>query len=166
MLAQIKQIISEMRMKLSGSAWVIAALMVIYPTLTGFAQASLRLCSQRYDVLNVALGQPEETSADHDRFTARSWWRVALGQCALLLRDSLQERYFYLFAMDVFGKEALSGGVPLCVEPRRFEMRTQAECLLQGHNYLGFFKVGTPMIKGPDCLLLPPPGVLKGEAGS
>lgn len=130
-------------MDMSGSIWTIAALAVILPALTGAAQASLRLCNQSYDVLNVALGQPDKDSADHDRFTTRGWWRVAPGQCALLLRESLQARYFYLFATDVFGKEAFSGGVPLCVGPHRFEIRTQDECLLRGHIDARFVEVDT-----------------------
>lgn len=130
-------------MRFPQAIWMFLAIIVAWGLWPGAVQARLRLCNQSYDVLNVALAQPHAGSDDHDRFATRGWWRVAPGQCATLLRDRLQARYFYLFAMDVFGKEALSGAIPLCVGPRRFVIERQGDCLLRGHLDARFIEVDT-----------------------
>lgn len=107
------------------------------------AEASFKLCNQSFDVLNIAIGQPAQESAVRDQFTTRGWWRVAPNQCATLVRESLQSRYFYLFATDVFGKEVLSGSIPLCVAPRRFVIDNQGECLVRGYLDARFIEVDT-----------------------
>ncbi len=111
--------------------------------LAGPAAAELRLCNQSYDVLNIALAQPSADRREQDGFVTRGWWRVAPNQCATLLREKLQSRYFYLFAADVFGKEALAGSIPLCVAPRRFTIETQGDCLLRGYLDARFIEVDT-----------------------
>ncbi|MDO5622828.1 MAG: DUF1036 domain-containing protein [Paracoccus sp. (in: a-proteobacteria)] len=102
------------------------------------AMAGLRMCNQSYDVLNVALAAPQD-----DQFVTRGWWRVAPNQCANLLRDPLQSRYYYLFATDVFGNEVLSGAVPMCVATRRFQIDQQQDCLLRGFLDARFIEVDT-----------------------
>lgn len=107
------------------------------------AWADFRLCNQSYDVLNIAIAQPSGVEGPDDGFTTRGWWRVAPGQCATLLRGTLKSRYFYVFAADIFGKEALSGSIPLCVAPRRFVIETQGNCLLRGYLDARFIEVDT-----------------------
>ncbi|RNF34545.1 DUF1036 domain-containing protein [Paracoccus methylarcula] len=102
------------------------------------ARAEMRLCNQSYDVLNVAIGAP-----DGEDFVTRGWWRVAPNQCAVLRREPLQSRYYYIFATDVFGKEVLSGAIPMCVAPRRFEITGQRDCLLRGFLDARFIEVDT-----------------------
>ncbi|MDO5622781.1 MAG: DUF1036 domain-containing protein [Paracoccus sp. (in: a-proteobacteria)] len=104
----------------------------------GAAHATLRLCNQSFDVLNVALAEPEEQG-----FRSRGWWRVAPSQCATLERMPLRSRFFYVFAADVFGKEVLSGAIPMCVAPRRFETSDQEDCLLRGYLDARFLEVDT-----------------------
>lgn len=100
--------------------------------------AGLRLCNQSYDVLNVAVAVPQG-----DHFLTRGWWRVAPNQCANLLREALQSRYYYLFAADVFGNEVMSGAVPMCVAPRRFQIDRQQDCLMRGFLDARFFEIDT-----------------------
>lgn len=107
------------------------------------AEASFKLCNQSFDVLNIAIGQPGRDSEARDQFVTRGWWRVAPNQCATLVRDTLQSRYFYLFATDVFGKEVLSGSIPLCVAPSRFVIDNQGECLVRGYLDARFIEVDT-----------------------
>lgn len=102
------------------------------------AQAGLRLCNQSFDVLNVAMAAPQD-----DHFVTRGWWRIAPNQCANLLRGSLQSRYYYVFAADIFGNEVLSGAVPMCVAPRRFQIDQQEDCLLRGFLDARFIEVDT-----------------------
>ena len=107
-------------------------------TLPGAAKAGLRLCNQSYDVLNVAIGVPQSQQT-----ITRGWWRVAPNQCANLVRDRLQSRLYYVFAADVFGNEVLSGSIPFCVAPRRFEIDSQQDCLLRGFLDARFIEVDT-----------------------
>ena len=102
------------------------------------ARAEFRLCNQSFDVLNVALGQPQD-----DDFRTEGWWRVAPNQCATLIRGPLPARYLYVFATDVFGKAALTGAVPMCVAPQRFRIEGNADCLLRGHLDARFVEVDT-----------------------
>lgn len=120
------------------AAAILAALGAAAP-----AHAALRLCNQSYDVLNIALGQPARDATDSDGFVTRGWWRVAPNQCATLLRDRLKSRYFYVFATDVFGKEALSGSIPLCVAPNRFTIDRQGDCLVRGYLDARFIEIDT-----------------------
>lgn len=111
------------------------------------ALAAFKLCNQSYDVLNIAIAQPAAErsggGALPEDFVTRGWWRVAPNQCATLLRDRLQSRYFYVFATDVFGKEALAGAIPLCVAPRRFAIDRQGDCLVRGFLEARFLEVDT-----------------------
>ncbi|MCQ0969165.1 DUF1036 domain-containing protein (plasmid) [Paracoccus sp. TK19116] len=106
------------------------------------ARAEFRLCNQSFDVLNIALGQPHD-----DDFRSEGWWRVAPNQCATLIRGDLPARYLYVFATDVFGKEALSGSVPLCVAPKRFRIEGNANCLLRGYLDARFVEIDTGTAK-------------------
>lgn len=101
-------------------------------------RAELRLCNQSFDVLNIALAQP-----DGDGFRSRGWWRVAPNQCATLLREPLRAQSYYVFATDVFGKDVLAGSAPMCVAPRRFETLDQSDCLLRGFLDARFLEVDT-----------------------
>lgn len=105
----------------------------------GAVRAELQLCNQSFEVLNVALAVP----GDGQDFTTRGWWRVAPNQCATLWREILQSRYYYIFAADVFGNEVLSGSIPMCVAPRRFEIAGQQDCLLRGYLDARFAEVDT-----------------------
>ena len=122
------------------------------------AKAAFKLCNQSFDVLNIAIGQPARDSTARDQFVTRGWWRVAPNQCATLIRDKLQSRYFYLFAADVFGKEVLSGSVPLCVAPRRFVIDNQGECLVRGYLDARFIEVDTEEQNDWTVFVSPRPG--------
>ncbi|AGT11478.1 hypothetical protein JCM7686_pAMI6p148 (plasmid) [Paracoccus aminophilus JCM 7686] len=107
------------------------------------ALAAFKLCNQSYDVLNIAIAQPGPEQAAADDFVTRGWWRVAPNQCATLVREPLKTRFLYVFATDVFGKEALSGAIPLCVGTRRFVIERQGDCLLRGFLDARFLEVDT-----------------------
>jgi uncharacterized membrane protein len=102
------------------------------------AQAEFAVCNQSFDVVNVAVGQFEDQA-----FVTRGWWTVGPNQCANVLRDALSARYVYVFAQDVFGKAILSGTKPLCVEPRRFEIAGETDCVQRGFLEVPFIEVDT-----------------------
>ncbi len=124
----------------------------------GPASAAFKLCNQSYDVLNVAIAQPGTDQPGPEGFSTRGWWRVAPNQCATLVRETLKSRYFYLFAVDVFGKEVLSGVVPLCVAPKRFEILRQGDCLLRGHVDARFLEIDTEEQDDWTVFVSPRPG--------
>ncbi|QFQ88762.1 DUF1036 domain-containing protein [Paracoccus kondratievae] len=130
-------------MALLNRRWISLVLHVLAATLLLVAggtavQAGLRLCNQSFDVLNVALAQPSGQG-----FATRGWWRVAPNQCAMLEREALRSRYYYVFAADVFGNEVLVGSIPMCVAPRRFQIEGQQDCLLRGYLDARFAEVDT-----------------------
>ena len=128
------------------------------------AVAAFKLCNQSYDVLNIAIGQANPAQRDstpdqgQEAFVTRGWWRVAPNQCATLTRESLKSRYFYVFAADVFGKEALSGTVTLCLAPRRFVIDRQGDCLLRGYLEARFLEVDTQEQSDWTVFVSPRPG--------
>lgn len=126
----------NLALNFSAAAALAASAAVALP---GAARAELQLCNQSFEVLNVALAAPDQG----DGVTTRGWWRVAPNQCATLWREVLQSRYYYVFATDVFGNEVLSGSIPMCVAPRRFEIAGQQDCLLRGYLNARFAEVDT-----------------------
>ena len=104
----------------------------------GAAQASLSLCNQSFDVLNIALAE-----ADGAEFVTRGWWRVAPNQCATLRHEPLQARYYYIFAADVFGNEALPGSTPMCIATGKFVIEGQQDCLIRGYLDARYYEVDT-----------------------
>lgn len=100
------------------------------------AEATLSLCNQSFDVLNIAIAEP-----GGDDYVTRGWWRVAPNQCATLLRDPLEEKEYFVFAADVFGNEALPGVTPMCVGTREFKIESQQDCLIRGFLDARFYEV-------------------------
>lgn len=105
---------------------------------TAPAWAQFAVCNQSFDVVNVAVGQQYRGA-----FRTRGWWKIGPNQCANVIRETLDTRYIYVFAKDVFGKEILSGAVPMCVAPDRFVIDGETDCLLRGHLDAPFIEVDT-----------------------
>lgn len=102
------------------------------------ALAGLTICNQTLEMANVAVGRPES-----GQFQTRGWWKIGPNQCAEVIRERLDARFVYVFAMDVFGKELLHGSVPLCIGTARFTIRGQEDCALRGHVAARFIEVDT-----------------------
>lgn len=116
------------------------------------ALAEFAVCNQSFDVVNVAVGQYEETE-----FVTRGWWTVGPNQCANVIREELQARYIYVFAQDVFGKEILQGSTSMCIAPKRFVIRGETACLLRGYLDAMFLEVDTLETERWTLFLAPPP---------
>ncbi|MDO5641736.1 MAG: DUF1036 domain-containing protein [Paracoccus sp. (in: a-proteobacteria)] len=112
------------------------SLPLVLGLLPGGARASLSLCNQSYDVLNIAIAMPGPQD-----YTTRGWWRVAPNQCAMLLRERLEAREYFIFAADVFGNEVLPGVTPMCVGTREFRIDSQQDCLLRGYLDARFYEI-------------------------
>ena len=119
----------------SASRRLALAALLFYPSVL---QAQFAVCNQTLTVLNIAIGRHV-----YEDFETSGWWTVGPNQCANVIRTQLANRYIYVFAQDVFGKVALSGPVPMCVGPGRFEITGESDCLLRGYVDAGFHEVDT-----------------------
>ena len=117
----------------------------------GVAAAQFSVCNQTFDVVNVAIGQ-----FDRDAFETSGWWTVGPNQCANVIDEVLTARYIYAFAQDVFGRVILSGSVPMCVAPARFEIRGESDCLVRGYIEARFHEVDTLRTERWTLFLYPP----------
>lgn len=116
------------------------------------AQAEFAVCNQSFDVVNVAVGQFEETD-----FVTRGWWTIGPNQCANVIRDALTSRYIYVFAQDVFGKEILQGATPMCIAPKGFTIQGETSCLVRGYLDANFLEVDTQQTERWTLFLTAPP---------
>ena len=119
----------------------------------GVAAAEFKICNQTFDVVNVAIGQ-----YDRDDFETSGWWTIGPNQCADVITTTLRNRYVYVFAQDVFGKSVLTGSVPMCVKPDRFEIRGETDCLIRGYIEARFHEVDTLKSERWTLFLNSPPG--------
>lgn len=118
----------------------------------GPAKAVFAICNQSFDVVNVAIGLFEE-----DAFVTRGWWTIGPNQCANAIRESLDARYIYVFAQDVFGNAILNGATPMCIGTDRFEIFGETECLVRGYLPADFIEVDTQRTERWTLFLAPQP---------
>ncbi|MCY0095173.1 DUF1036 domain-containing protein [Hoeflea ulvae] len=115
-----------------------AALLVLLLAATHPSRAELVVCNQSLDVLNVSLGY-EETG----EFQTEGWWSIGANRCSEIIRQPLQNRYYYLYAEDVFAQPVLAGDVSACVDVAKFFIRGTEECWVRGHRNANFLEVDT-----------------------
>jgi len=114
----------------------LVALMLV--TLGAPAQSEFILCNDSFDMLNVALARDPGSG-----FVSEGWWTVAPGRCAALLRGTIDSRYIYLHAIDVFSQPVLEGDVTFCVGEEGFRIAGEQDCWLRGHIAAGFVEIDT-----------------------
>lgn len=106
------------------------------------AAAQFAVCNQSYDVVNVAIGQQVE-----DTFETQGWWTIGTNQCANVIREELQNRFLYVYAMDVFGQPLLPGSTPMCIDtpfpPPRGAITGITDCWVEGYRQALFYEVDT-----------------------
>jgi uncharacterized membrane protein len=102
------------------------------------ARAEFTVCNQTLDVVNLAVGQEIEST-----FQTDGWWTIGANQCVNVVREELTNRYIYIYATDVFGHAILSGSTDMCIERRRFTIRSIEGCWQRGHIAARFYEVDT-----------------------
>ena len=102
------------------------------------AAASFRVCNQTLDLLNVAVGTPDDAG-----FSTEGWWVVTANSCAEIIREELSSRYIYLFASDVYGQSIVSGALPMCVGRKKFRILGIDDCYLRGYDRADFKEIDT-----------------------
>jgi uncharacterized membrane protein len=110
----------------------------LWGALTGPAFAQFQVCNQTLDLANVAIGQAAGAG-----FETRGWWKIGPNQCATVIRKPIGSRYLYVFSTDIFGRELLSGTVPLCIAPDRFVIEGESDCAVRGFVEAHFIEVDT-----------------------
>lgn len=115
------------------------------------ARAQFSVCNQTLNVLNVAVGRYQ-----YDAFVTSGWWTVGPNRCANVIDEELNVRYVYVFAQDVFGKVIMSGATPMCVGPKRFDIRGEEDCLLRGYLEARFHEVDTFKSERWQVFIYPP----------
>ncbi|MEG9861564.1 MAG: DUF1036 domain-containing protein [Parvularculales bacterium] len=103
----------------------------------------LKLCNTTQYQVWSAVGIEGE-----DNFITRGWMMIEPGDCLKVVRDSLGQDNYYIFAeavdeqgLVIHGEDgplAWWGERSLCVKPTRFIIRGQDNCLARGFEYQGF----------------------------
>ncbi len=120
------------------------------------AHAELRVCNQTLNLYNVAVGyfagehcQPTDPlypSACH--LETEGWWNLPANGCVTPLKQPLDQTYYYVFALDIYGADAITGDTPLCVNVTRrfniqtpFDERQQPRCWQRGYQQVKFKEI-------------------------
>lgn len=102
------------------------------------ARADFVVCNDSFDVLNLALARDPGGG-----FVSEGWWSLAPGRCAALLRGTLDTRYIYLHAIDVFNQPVLEGDVTFCIAEQGFRIPGGQDCWQRGHIAARFAEIDT-----------------------
>jgi uncharacterized membrane protein len=133
----------------------VCAFMVAAPT----ARAELRICNQTLNLYNVAVGYftgagCHKTPVDEAtcRMQTEGWWNLPASGCVPLIKYELEETFYYIFATDIYGDDAVTGDTELCVKlNRKFEIQipfaeTSAKapgCWQKGYQQVKFKEIDT-----------------------
>ena len=87
--------------------------------ISGEARAELKVCNQTLNLYNVAIG----TVVAEGEVETEGWWTLAANSCVSPVRTPLANRYYYLYASDIHGDDAVTGKTELCVNKQQFLIR-------------------------------------------
>lgn len=89
----------------------------------GPARADLQMCNQTLNLYNVAVGyfagagcDPEKFDKAACRMKTTGWWNLPANGCVALIKWDLDNAFYYVFATDIYGEDAVTGGTELCVK--------------------------------------------------
>lgn len=102
------------------------------------SQAQFRVCNQSIDVINVSVGKDVSGI-----FHTEGWWTIGANSCANVILEKLTNRFIYIYATDVFGKEILYGTTEMCIGEKRYQIIGTEACWTRGHKRVSFFEIDT-----------------------
>jgi uncharacterized membrane protein len=105
------------------------------------AVAGLTFCNRTQDVIWTALGSVHEGKKE-----SKGWWRLKPGQCAKVIKDRLDDRAVYGFAVadKVEGvPETWGGSEQFCTKDSSFEINEVTDCSGSGFTNTGFMQIET-----------------------
>jgi uncharacterized membrane protein len=102
--------------------------------------AGLTFCNRSQDVIWTALGQDLQGKKE-----SKGWWRLQPGQCAKVIKDRLDDRVMYGFAIaDREGSPETWGGADqFCTKDSSFDLEGVGDCAARGFTSTGFMKIET-----------------------
>jgi uncharacterized membrane protein len=98
----------------------------------GTALAELKVCNQTLNLYNVAIGyfdgagcfaNPIDEASCHMK--TEGWWNLPANGCVSPYKFDLETKFYYVFASDIYGEDAVTGETELCVKLNaKFEIQT------------------------------------------
>jgi len=128
--------------------WVAAAALAGH---SDAARAEFKVCNQTLNLYNIALGIEKPGSSPgtgKDRpFYTEGWWTLPANACVQLVKEDLTSRYVYLYAVNIYGDDSLSGSRKLCVGSKKFVIEHPPgelwNCWVRGYQEVGFKEIDT-----------------------
>ncbi len=103
------------------------------------AVAEFKVCNQTLSLYNIAIGIEKERI-----FQTEGWWTLSANECVSPITEDLSSRYVYVFATNIYGDDALSGEITMCLDRHKhFEIVGTDNCWLRGHEAARFKEVDT-----------------------
>ena len=102
------------------------------------ASAALLVCNKTDHPASVALG-----FVDGQGWKSAGWWKIAPGNCAQLISQPLNARYYYLYGVHQEVGGAWDGDRSFCVTTGQFTIHGRVNCEAQGYEARPFFQVDT-----------------------
>jgi len=109
------------------------------------ARAELKVCNQTLNLYNIAVGY-----FSGDQFYTEGWWTLPANACAQPIKGDLDNRFYYFFAMDIYGNDATSGDRPFCVNvgkafriPTAISDLDHPDCWVRGYQQVKFQEIDT-----------------------
>jgi uncharacterized membrane protein len=103
-------------------------------------EAALSVCNKTMYSTAVALG-----FIDGRGWNSAGWWIVGPGNCAQVVSEPLNARYYYLYAVREDGGSAWAGDRTFCIKQGsdKFSIQGRSNCAAQGYEARRFFQVDT-----------------------
>jgi len=105
------------------------------------AVAGLTFCNRTQDVIWTALGQDYQGKKE-----SKGWWRLQPGACAKVIKDRMDDRVMYGFAVADRTEgvpETWGGTEQFCTKDSSFEIDDVTDCSGRGFTSTGFMKIET-----------------------
>ena len=102
------------------------------------ADAHLRVCNKTEHAATVALG-----FFDGKTWSSQGWWTVPSSGCAELVKDALNARYYYLYAIHQEIGGTWDGDRSFCTVNAQFRIAGRADCQSRGYERSPFFQIDT-----------------------
>lgn len=99
-------------------------------------QAVLRVCNQTSGAVNIAVG-----FRDGPNWQSSGWWHARANECATVIPEDLDQRFYYVFASDDNRGITWEGPFTLCTREKVFTIFGVQDCLARGHLQTEFFEV-------------------------
>lgn len=118
-------------------ALLVAGLLAGSATLAAPALASLTICNQTPETRSVAIGYPRGSD-----WVSEGWWVLEQGDCATVIQDALQSRYYY-YRSETDSGAAAGEGYFFCTTPEPFAIVGDTRCRERGYASEDFRQIDT-----------------------